>query len=119
MEGNLEKALVGFDSEVIMENVLDIEKKGQGQVIDYHIILSPGKRSKIGDSVVCCSYVQMQQTNSCIAIVDGIQKGQSRLLSIFDRGARPITKDYSPERRTPLQIIMRALERTREIEHIQ
>ncbi len=96
MENNLEKALVGSDKDAIMENVLNIEKKGQGQVIDYHIILNSGERSRIGDSVICCSYVQMQQTNSCIAIVDGIQNGKSKLLAIFDRGVRPVTKDYMP-----------------------
>ena len=65
-------------------------------MIDYHIILKQGDRCRIGDSVISCSYVQMQQTNSCIAVVDGIQRDKPELLAIFDRSARPVNGDYMP-----------------------
>jgi hypothetical protein len=96
MKGNLEKALAGSDPEKITENILDIERRGQDQVIDYHIILKQGGRCSIGDSVIGCSYVQMQQTNSCTAVVDGIHRDKPELLAIFDRGVRPVGKDYMP-----------------------
>jgi hypothetical protein len=96
MAGNLEKAMVGSDPEEITENLLDIEERGQGQVIDYHIILKQGSRCRIGDSVISCSYVQMQQTSSCIAVVDGIHSNRPGLQAIFDRSARPVDKNYMP-----------------------
>jgi len=96
MKGNLEKAMVGSVPGTVWDNILDIEDRGQGQVIDYHVILKQGDSCTIGDSVISCSYVQMQQTGSCIAVVQGIQAGAPELLAIFDKGARPVDRHYMP-----------------------
>ena len=77
-----------------MNNVLDIENCGQGQVINYHVIISQGNKCKIGDTVISSSYVQIQETNSYVAPVSGIQSDNPKVEAIFDNGCNPIDANY-------------------------
>lgn len=95
IKDNLTNAIVGSNFEEGVNNILDIENFGQGQVIDYHIIISQGEKCRIGDSVISCSYVQMQETNSYIAPVSGIHSNCPRVKAIFDNGCHPVGNNSS------------------------
>jgi len=94
MEGDLENALVGATFDECMNNILSIENYGQDQIINYHVIISQGKKCKIGDTVVSSSYIQMQETNSYTAPVSGIHSGSPKVEAIFDNGCHPLDENY-------------------------
>jgi len=58
------------------------------------VIISLGKKCKIGDTVVSSSYVQIQETNSYVAPVSGIHTGNPKVEAIFDNGCHPLKTDY-------------------------
>ena len=93
IESNLKNALVGSSFDECMNNVLDIEDKGQGQVINYHGIITQGNKCKIGDTVISSSFVNMQETNAYTAAVSGIQSGNPKVEAIFDNGCHPVNEN--------------------------
>ncbi len=75
-----------------VEFLQDIE-----QVIDYHLILRPAGRCRIGDSAVFGFRPQMQMTRSYLAPVSGLSgNGQVKVHYLFDHAATALDERYNP-----------------------
>ncbi len=67
------------------------------QIIDYHVVLQPGSRCSVGDTVLLCYRTQMQMTHSYVAPVAGIARsGELRLDYLFDHAGTALDRDFLP-----------------------
>lgn len=68
------------------------------QIIDYHMILSPGSRCNAGDTVLACYRTQMQMTRSYVAVVGVRNMGneEAELLELFDHAGTALDRNYNP-----------------------
>ncbi|MDQ2713760.1 MAG: alanine racemase [Chloroflexota bacterium] len=67
------------------------------QIIDYHVVLQPGSRCKVGDTALLAYRTQMQMTRSYIAPVSGLAgKREIKLHYLFDNAATALDEHYMP-----------------------
>jgi len=66
------------------------------QIIDYHVVLRPGSRCKVGDTALLFFRTQMQMTRSYIALVSGISRGEARLHYLFDHASTALDERFNP-----------------------
>ncbi len=67
------------------------------QIIDYHMVLQPGKRCNVGDTALLCYRTQMQMTRSYIALVSGLAgKNEMRLHYLFDHAGTALDERFDP-----------------------
>jgi predicted amino acid racemase len=67
------------------------------QIIDYHVILRPGDRCKVGDTALLCYRTQMQMTRSYIAVVSGLSgKREMKLHYLFDHASTALDDQFNP-----------------------
>jgi predicted amino acid racemase len=91
-----DQALVGSSWSDALANPVD-HVQDVAQIIDYHAILQPGSRCRVGDSVVFGFRAQMQMTRSYVAPVSGLSgSGDSRLHYLFDHAATALDEHYAP-----------------------
>jgi predicted amino acid racemase len=88
-------ALVGASFEAARENVVEYRAEIE-QIIDYHAILRPGDRCRVGDTALFGFRTQMQMTRSYVAPVSGIHSGEPRLHFLFDAMTTALDKDFDP-----------------------
>jgi predicted amino acid racemase len=89
------RALVGTTWEQARENPVDY-LHDIPQIIDYHAVLQPGARCKVGDTVLFGFRTQMQMTRSYVAPVAGISIGEPRLTYLFDHANTALDERYDP-----------------------
>ena len=89
------RALVGSTWEQARENPVDY-LHDIPQIIDYHAVLQPGARCKVGDTVLFGFRTQMQMTRSYVAPVAGISIGEPRLTYLFDHANTALDERYDP-----------------------
>jgi len=67
------------------------------QIIDYHMVLEPGRRCRVGDSVLLLYRTQMQMTRSYIAPVSGLSgKHPLKLHYLFDHASTALDDQFDP-----------------------
>jgi predicted amino acid racemase len=89
-------ALVGSSWSDALGNPVDLQQDVV-QIIDYHAILHPGSRCRVGDSAVFGFRPQMQMTRSYIAPVSGLSGSTGpRLHYLFDHAATALDEHYDP-----------------------
>ncbi|MBA2284756.1 MAG: alanine racemase [Ktedonobacteraceae bacterium] len=67
------------------------------QIIDYHVVLQPGSRCRVGDTALLAYRTQMQMTRSYIAPVSGLSgKREIKLHHLFDSAATALDEQYMP-----------------------
>ncbi len=66
------------------------------QIIDYHAVLRPGDRCRVGDSAVFGFRTQMQMTRSYVAPVSGLSRGEVKLHYLFDHANTALDERYDP-----------------------
>lgn len=67
------------------------------QIIDYHMVLEPGWRCRVGDSVLLLYRTQMQMTRSYIAPVSGLSgKHSLKLHYLFDHAGTALDDQFDP-----------------------
>ncbi|HLL78223.1 MAG TPA: alanine racemase [Ktedonobacteraceae bacterium] len=66
------------------------------QIIDYHVVLRPGSRCKVGDTALLFYRTQMQMTRSYVALVSGLSRGEERLHYLFDHASTALDKHFNP-----------------------
>jgi predicted amino acid racemase len=67
------------------------------QIIDYHVVLQPGKRCKVGDTALLCYRTQMQMTRSYVALVSGLSgQREITLHHLFDHASTALDQHFSP-----------------------
>jgi predicted amino acid racemase len=89
-------ALVGSSSEEAAENGVEYLHDIQ-QIIDYHVVLRPGNRCKVGATVLMCYRTQMQMTRSYIALISGLSgKSEVKLHYLFDHASTALDAHFSP-----------------------
>ena len=67
------------------------------QIIDYHVVLQPGNRCKVGDTVLMCYRTQMQMTRSYIATISGLSgKRETKLHYLFDHASTALDTHFNP-----------------------
>jgi predicted amino acid racemase len=67
------------------------------QIIDYHVVLQPGDRCKVGDTALLGYRTQMQMTHSYIAVVSGVSgKRELTLHYLFDHADTALDEHYDP-----------------------
>jgi predicted amino acid racemase len=94
--GEPDQALVGATWSEARENRVEFLKDVE-QIIDYHGILQPGNRCRVGDSVAFGFRPQMQMTRSYIAPVSGLSgQGEIRVHYLFDHAATALDLHYDP-----------------------
>ena len=94
--GFQEHALVGSSWSEALGNPVD-HVQDVVQIIDYHAILHPGSRCRVGDSAVFGFRPQMQMTRSYIAPVSGVSGSRDpRLHYLFDHAATALDEHYNP-----------------------
>ncbi len=82
--GHVEKAMVGKSFEGAKNNILKTEIISP-ENIDYHGVLDIGKmKAEVGDTAVYAFRTQIFVTRSQVALVEGIQNGNVKLLGIYD-----------------------------------
>jgi predicted amino acid racemase len=90
------KALVGATWGEARDNRVQFFQDVE-QIIDYHAILYPADRCRIGDSAVFGFRPQMQMTRSYIAPVSGLLgPAEVRLHYLFDHAATALDEHYNP-----------------------
>ncbi|MCL6087727.1 MAG: alanine racemase [Actinobacteria bacterium] len=97
LQNNRQNALVGEDFDTAVDNMANINDLEQ--IIDYHIILNSKKTFKIGNTVICGFYTQMQMTRAYIAAVSGVSKHNPVLEGIFDNAGNLIDDNFLPHDR--------------------
>jgi predicted amino acid racemase len=88
-------ALVGSTFESARDNVLEHRSEIE-QIIDYHAVLQPGDRCRVGDTALFGFRTQMQMTRSYVAPVSGIHSGEPRLHFLFDAAATALDERFDP-----------------------
>lgn len=89
-------ALVGSSWEEAVDNGVEYLHDIQ-QIIDYHVILKPGNRCKVGATALMCYRTQMQMTHSYIALISGLSgKSEEKLHSLFDHASTALDEDFNP-----------------------
>jgi predicted amino acid racemase len=67
------------------------------QIIDYHVVLYPGNRCKVGETVLMCYRTQMQMTRSYIGLVSGLSgKSEVKLHHLFDHASTALDEHFNP-----------------------
>jgi predicted amino acid racemase len=66
------------------------------QIIDYHAVLEPATRCRVGDSALFGFRTQMQMTRSYLAPVSGLSGGDPRLHYLFDHANTALDLDFNP-----------------------
>jgi hypothetical protein len=90
------QALVGATWDEARDNSVDFLQDIE-QVIDYHLILRPAERCRIGDSAIFGFRPQMQMTRSYLAPVSGLSgHGRTTLHYLFDHAATALDERYNP-----------------------
>jgi predicted amino acid racemase len=89
-------ALVGSTWEEAAANGVDYLHDIQ-QIIDYHVVLHPGNRCKVGETVLMCYRTQMQMTRSYIALVSGLSgKSEVKVHHLFDHASIALDEHFNP-----------------------
>lgn len=65
------------------------------QIIDYHAVLEPAARCRVGDSALFGFRTQMQMTRSYLAPVSGLSGGDARLHYLFDHANTALDLDFN------------------------
>lgn len=89
------QALVGSSWDSARDNRVDFLSEIE-QIIDYHAVLQPGDRCRVGDTVLFGFRTQMQMTRSYIAPVSGISSGRPTLQYLFDHANTALNERYDP-----------------------
>jgi predicted amino acid racemase len=89
------RALVGSTWEEARTSGVDYLHELE-QIIDYHAVLQPGDRCRVGDTVLFGFRTQMQMTRSYIAPVSGISSGEAKLHYLFDHANTALDERYDP-----------------------
>jgi len=89
------QALVGSSWDSARDNRVDFLSEIE-QIIDYHAVLQPGDRCRVGDTVLFGFRTQMQMTRSYIAPVSGISSGRPTLHYLFDHANTALNERYDP-----------------------
>ena len=89
------RALVGATWDGARDNPVDYLHEIK-QIIDYHAVLQPGDRCRVGDTVLFGFRTQMQMTRSYIAPVSGISSGHPSLHFLFDHANTALDARYDP-----------------------
>jgi predicted amino acid racemase len=67
------------------------------QIIDYHVVLQPGNRCKIGDTALLCYRTQMQMTRSYVAVASGLSGTKELTLHyLFDNAGTALDAQFNP-----------------------
>jgi predicted amino acid racemase len=67
------------------------------QIIDYHVVLRPGDRCRVGDTALLGYRTQMQMTRSYIAPVSGLSgKRELTLHYLFDHASTALDENFNP-----------------------
>jgi predicted amino acid racemase len=88
-------ALVGSTFGAARDNLVEY-RSGVDQIIDYHAVLRPGDRCRVGDTALFGFRTQMQMTRSYVAPVSGIHSGEPRLHHLFDAAATALDERFDP-----------------------
>jgi predicted amino acid racemase len=88
-------ALVGSTFAEARDNLVEYQAELE-QIIDYHAVLRPGERCRVGDTALFGFRTQMQMTRSYVAPVSGIQSGRPRLHFLFDQAATALDDSFDP-----------------------
>ena len=89
------RALVGTTWDQARHNPVDYLHEIK-QIIDYHAVLQPGDRCRIGDTALFGFRTQMQMTRSYIAPVSGIWTGYPTVHFLFDHANTALDARYDP-----------------------
>jgi len=89
------RALVGSTWEEARNSGVDYLHEIE-QIIDYHAVLQPGDRCRVGDTVLFGFRTQMQMTRSYIAPVSGVSSGEAELHYLFDHVNTALDEWYDP-----------------------
>ena len=89
------RALVGSTWDRARDNAVEYLHEIK-QIIDYHAVLRPGDRCRVGDSAVFGFRTQMQMTRSYIAPVSGLSRGEVNLHYLFDHANTALDERYDP-----------------------
>jgi predicted amino acid racemase len=88
-------ALVGSSWEEAAENAVEYLHDIQ-QIIDYHVVLQPGNRCKVGETVLMCYRTQMQMTRSYIAPISGLSgKSEVKVHYLFDQASTALDEHFN------------------------
>lgn len=94
--GYAAQALVGATWGQARQNPVEFLQEIE-QIIDYHVVLRPRQRCRVGDSVLFGFRPQMQMTRSYIAPVSGLSgQGVVTLHYLFDHAATALDAHYDP-----------------------
>jgi predicted amino acid racemase len=89
-------AFVGYSWEEAADNGVEYLHDIQ-QIIDYHVVLQPGNRCKVGETVLMCYRTQMQMTRSYIALISGLSgKSEAILHHLFDHASTALDTNFNP-----------------------
>ncbi len=67
------------------------------QIIDYHVVLQPGRTCKVGDTALLGYRTQMQMTRSYVAPVSGLSgRREVKLHYLFDHATTALDDQYLP-----------------------
>jgi predicted amino acid racemase len=81
---NVKKAMVGKNFEEGRNNILRAEKIHPEYIDYYGTLLIDDKKAHVGDTVIYAFRTQIFVTRSQVALVEGIQEGNIRLMGIYD-----------------------------------
>ena len=94
--GSAVGALVGSTWDEARNNGVEFLQDIQ-QIIDYHVVLRPGDRCKVGDTALLGYRTQMQMTRSYIAPVSGVSgKRELKLHYLFDHACTALDEHFDP-----------------------
>ncbi|HLZ57239.1 MAG TPA: alanine racemase [Ktedonosporobacter sp.] len=94
--GSAVGALVGATGEGALNNGVEYLHAIK-QIIDYHVVLRPGNRCKVGDTALLCYRTQMQMTHSYIAVVSGLSdQRETKLHYLFDHASTALDEHFDP-----------------------
>ncbi|WP_165422946.1 alanine racemase [Ktedonosporobacter rubrisoli] len=89
-------ALVGSSWEEARHNQVEYLHEIE-QIIDYHMVLQPGERCKVGDTALFCYRTQMQMTRSYIALISGLSgKRELKVHYLFDHANNALDEQFNP-----------------------
>lgn len=66
------------------------------QIIDYHAVLSPADRCRVGDTALFGFRTQMQMTRSYVAPISGLSHGEPTLHYLFDTANTALDERFDP-----------------------
>lgn len=89
-------ALVGSNWHEARDNDVEYLQEIK-QIIDYHVVLQPGNRCRVGATALLGYRTQMQMTHSYIAPVSGLSsKGEVQLHHLFDHAGTALDQHFDP-----------------------